>query len=102
MARVLPVGDGLSPRVHVTSKEARKSFKSLCDYVKIKDGCKISLTWSRVELVKHTFMGNPRTAIASAVEAGSVISRGDYIKRDHLCDGVWETELVCALEVDDV
>jgi len=102
VARVLPVGDGMAPRVHVTSREARKSFKFLCDYVKIKDGCKISETWSRVELVKHTFIGNPRTAIASAVEAGSVISRGEYIKRDDLCDGVWETELLCELEVADV
>ena len=102
MARVLPVGDGMAPRVHVTSKEARKSFKFLCDYVKIKDGCKISETWSRVELVKHTFIGNPRTAIASAVEAGSVISRGQYITLDNACDGVWETELLNELECKEV
>lgn len=94
VARILPVGDGMAPRVHVTSKEAKKSFKFLCEYVK-QDNDPI---WSRVELVKHTFIGNPRTAIASAVEAGSVISRGQYIVRDRLCDGVWETELVNELD----
>jgi hypothetical protein len=98
VARVLPIGDGMAPRVHVTSKEARKSFKFLCDYVK-QDSVSF---WSRVELVKHTFIGNPRTAIASAVEAGSVISRGHYITRDRLCDGVWETELLSELECKEV
>tara|TARA_R110000824_G_scaffold5263_3_gene24416 strand:+ start:2728 stop:3054 length:327 start_codon:yes stop_codon:yes gene_type:complete len=99
VARVLPVGDGMAPRVHVTSKEAKKSFRFLCDYVK-QDG--MAGYWSRVELVKHTFIGNPRTAIASAVEAGSVISRGQYITRDRFCDGVWETELVTELDCQEV
>jgi len=98
VARILPVGDAMAPIVHVTSREARKSFKFLCQYVK-QDS---KSYWSRIELVKHTFIGNPRTAIASAVEAGSVISRGQYITLHNLCDGVWQTELLDELECKEV
>jgi len=99
VARILPVEDRIeAPRVFVTSKEARKSFKFLCQYARQDSNS----YWSRVELVKHTFTGNPRTAIASAVEAGSVISRGQYVTLDGACDGVWETELLDELECKEV
>ena len=99
VARILPIEDRIeAPRVHVRIKEAKKSFEFLCKYAR-QDS---KSYWSRVELVKHTFAGNPQTAIASAIEAGSVISGGQYITLHSLCDGVWEAELLDELKSQEV
>mgnify|MGYP003640027901 CR=1 FL=1 len=99
VARILPVEDRIeAPRIHVRIKEAKKSFEYLCKYARQEP----KSYWSRVELVRYTFTGNPQTAIASAIEVGSVISRGQYITLHSLCDGVCETELLNELEPQEV